>query len=341
MDKSEVNLIEDIENNISKEILNWSLTEERYLNIVAPPYSSVKTLLDAVYTCLLKGDRILYVTNEKTSEIQIQEELTQLNFTNYTYAKDLNSNYDDYLLVLCSFEGMQDVKGKFKIVMIDDSRGFPEYKSDNIMELINNNYFVEAKYISFSMESIFLGFREIIIPIRENKLPIVEPRFLSTRIDLSKEIPYVAYEYIKWSIKAGRNIIIYVPNRDIVKQVSTYLSSFRDEVSDCVMYYLSGSLDERAIKNYADGKEAIIVTNDFKKIYPSERESDIMVFFADDNEYNYKNLVHFCGKVGRGESINRAEVIFLSNSISKDMEEAKNITRSFNKEAWEMDLYQY
>ena len=66
-----------------------------------------------------------------------------------------------------------------------------------------------------------------------------------------------------------------------------------------------------------------------------------MVFFADNSQYNYKNLVHFCGKVGRGESIKRAEVIFLSNSISKDMEAAKNITRSFNKEAWEMNLFQY
>ena len=340
MNLRKVNLIKNIEGNISKEILNWSFSNERYLNIVAPPYSSVQTLLATLRTFLLKGDRVLYVTNERINEIQIEEELKRLGFKNYTYVKSLESNYKSSLLVLCSFEAMRNIKGEFKLVILDDSRAFPEYKSENIMDLISNNYFSEAKYICFSIESIFAGFREIIIPIRGNKLPIVEPRFLNTRIDLSKEIPYVAYEYIKWSLKAGRNITIYVPDKDSVKQVSTYLSSFKDEVNKHIMYYLKGSLDERAIQNYSMSKEAILVTNDFKKVYSSVRETDIMVFFADSSEYNYKNLVYFCGKVGRGESIKRAEVIFLSNSISKDMEAAKSITRGFNKEAWEMNLFQ-
>ena len=65
-----VDLIENIESNISKEILNWSFGNERYLNIVAPPFSSVKTLLNTVRTHLSKGHRVLYVTNEKPDEIQ-------------------------------------------------------------------------------------------------------------------------------------------------------------------------------------------------------------------------------------------------------------------------------
>ncbi|MBC8059316.1 MAG: hypothetical protein H7Y18_01470 [Clostridiaceae bacterium] len=341
MNKRKSNLIENVEDNISKEILNWSFGNERFLNIIAPPYSSIKTLLTTLRTYLSKGNRVLYVTNEKINEIQIEEELKRLGFKNYTYVKNPDSNYKDSLLVLCSFEGMYMIKGEFKVVIIDDSRDFPEYKSEGIIDLISNNYFSEAKYISFSLESIFEGFKEIIIPVRENKLPIVEPRFLNTRIDLSKEIPFVAYEYIKWSLKAGRNIIIYVPDKHSVKQVFTYLSSFKDEVNKHIMYFLKESLDERAIQNYSRSKEAILITNDFKKAYSSVRESDIMVFFADNSQYNYKSLVHFCGKVGRGESLKRAEVIFLSNSISEDMETAKSITRSFNKEAWEMNLFQY
>ena len=341
MNTQKINPMENIESNIDKEILKWSMGNERYLNIVAPPYSSVKTLITTLYSYLLKSNRILYVTNEKINEIQIEEELKHLGFKNYTYVSKEDSNYKDSLLVLCSFEGMQNIKGEFKVVILDDSRAFPEYKGEDIVDLISKNYFHEAKYISFSLESIFEGFREIIIPVRENKLPMVEPRFLTTRIDLSKEMPYVAYEYIKWSLKAGRNVIIYVPTKDSVKQVFKYLSTFKETNSKHIIYHVEGSLDERVIQNYSISKEVILITNDFKKVYSGVRENDIMVFFADNSQYNYKSLVHFCGKVGRGENIKRAEVIFLSNSISEDMETAKDITRSFNKEAWEMNLFQF
>ena len=63
-----------------------------------------------------------------------------------------------------------------------------------------------------------------------------------------------------------------------------------------------------------------------------------MVYFANDPEFNYKKLIYFCGSVGRGEKDWKGEVIFLSNEETEDMEKAKNITRNFNKEAWEMGL---
>jgi late competence protein required for DNA uptake (superfamily II DNA/RNA helicase) len=67
--------------------------------------------------------------------------------------------------------------------------------------------------------------------------------------------------------------------------------------------------------------------------------TNIMVFFADNNCFNYKKLIYISGKVGRKEKNNLGEVIFLAKEENLDIEKSKNIIRNFNKEAWEKNFF--
>ena len=65
-----------------------------------------------------------------------------------------------------------------------------------------------------------------------------------------------------------------------------------------------------------------------------------MVYFADNPQFDYKKIVYLCrGRdIGRGENSLKEEVILLANLESIHIEEAKNITRDFNRKAWKMGL---
>ena len=340
MDLRKSGTIENIESYIGRDIFNWSYGNDRFLNVVAPPFSSAKIMLEMIYSYVRSEKKVLYIT-EVNSKVEILEALKdEYGFKKYTLVKE-DSNYNQALLVVCSINQVLKVKGYYNLIIFDDSKVTNEISSQWFIDYINNNFNPKAKYIYFGIESIFSNCREIIVPVRENLLPIVEPRFITTRIDLEKEIPFVAFDYLRWSLKEGRNVIIYAPNEEKVLHLFEYLIKLKEDLSRQINFDLKGKNSTKSYNSFYVSKGVIIITDNYNKTYEGLRDVDIMVLFSDDPIFDYKKLVHFCGKVGRGKGAKRAEVIFLSNSVSKDMEIAKNITSSFNKEAWESNLFRY
>ena len=61
---------------------------------------------------------------------------------------------------------------------------------------------------------------------------------------------------------------------------------------------------------------------------------NIIVLFADDIYYSYKKIVYMCGSINSTREI-QSELIMVSKDISQDMDNAKSITREFNRRLWE------
>lgn len=340
MDLRKSGTIENIESYISRDIFNWSYGNDRFLNVIAPPFSSSKIMIEMVYSYIRSERKILYVTDE-VNNIEIVEILREkYRFKKYTLIKE-GSNYNKSLFVVCNLKQLSQMKEIYSLVIFDESKITNEAGAEKFLSYVNNNFNAKAKYVYFGIESIFFNCKEIILPTRENLIPIVEPRFITTRLDLQKEIPFVAFDYLKWSLNEGRNVIIYAPNEEKVLMLYDYIIKLKEDLCKHIIFDLKEKNCGQNYKTFMVAKGAVIITDDFNKIYEGTRDIDIMVFFADDSVFNYKELIHFCGKVGRGEKVKRSEVIFLSNTISMDMEKAKDITRSFNKEAWERNLFQY
>jgi late competence protein required for DNA uptake (superfamily II DNA/RNA helicase) len=127
----------------------------------------------------------------------------------------------------------------------------------------------------------------------------------------------------------------------VVSYMFNYLSQFREEKKMHIMFDLNGKVDAKTVHNFLKNKGTILITNDFTKNYGTAKDSNIIILSADNQVFNYKKLTYFCGKVGKGDGLKRAEVIFLANTISEEMERAKDMARSFNKEAWERKLLHY
>lgn len=328
----------DKKDRILKQIFDWSLGKEKFLNILSPPYNLSNTFIQIILQFAMDNRRVLYITNEEAGEVDLLSKLKKKSsFRRYVYFKE-NSEYKDATLVIARHENLDDFDDEFHLVIYDDAKSFSIYSKEEIAESALKKSKIDGKLIGCSIESIFPNSRDIILPVRENNYPIIEPKFVSTRIDINKDIPYVIYEYLEWSINSNNKVIVYVPDEERVMNVYRYLSKYCSKFSDSTLYYVENKSDKNILYKFINMKNGIIITNYFNDIDFHLNNINIMVFFADDKYFNYKKLVYFCGKVGRSERALRGEVIFLGNNETEDIEKSRSITRYFNKEAWEMNL---
>lgn len=328
----------NIRSRISREILEWSLGREKILNITSPPYNLEEIFLETIINSIRSHKKILYVTNEDSNNVQIITYLKkEHNFKRYTYYKG-NSQYEDSGVVVSRHDMLNRINTKFDLVIYDDIKSFSYHTKEEIAEAVLSMCKDNGKIIVYSIERIFDNFRELILPVRKNRAPLAEPKLISTRVDINKDIPYVVYEYIEWSMNSNSKVVVYVPSENKVQRVYKYLSKYCSKFSRETLPYIKNKSERKILYNFVKIKRSIIITDEFNDTHFDLKNINVMVFFADDEYFDYKKLVYLCGKVGKSESSHKGEVVFLGNYETEDMDKAKSITRHFNKEAWEMNL---
>lgn len=322
----------------ANEIYNWSLGRERVLNVKSLPYNTCSIFLKVLVKYISENKKVLYITNESEGSIEIINIIKKNStFRKYTYYRgtnyDKNSNF-----IICNYNRAREVKEKYDLVIYDDIRSMPKCSKNEIIDIIACNCYANTKIICYSIDEIIPNKREILLPVRDPGIPFPEPRIITTRIDLNRDIPYVIYEYLEWLIKGDRKVMIYVPNHDKANKVYTYIKNYCKKISKNIYCYLSGESNNKLIFNFMKMRSGIIITDDYENNNDNFMCTDIMVFFADNYRFDYKNLIFFCGKVTKGKKNEKGEVIFLAREETEDIILAKDICREFNKEAWERNL---
>lgn len=321
---------------INEKILNWGLSNEKCLNVVTPPYTSSDIFIGVILSFVKKNKKVLYITNEDDTDVDVIQKIKNTSkFRQYTYLRE-SSDFENSLLVIAKHERLHRINIEFDLIIYNDVRRLSYYTTREISEAVRTLASKETKLIVCSINKTFNNGREITIPVRANGYPLAEPKFISTRIDISKDIPSVVYEYLQWCLKINKQkVVIYVPDSQRIAMVYDYLSFYIKELEEKIFRYDICEKNKKNLSSFKKIKKAVLVTNDF---YSDIGNCNIMVFFAEDNIFDYKKLVYLSGKVGKDEINSLGEAIFLANCETQDMEEAKDITRNFNKEAWEMNL---
>lgn len=325
------------ENKVSEFIYEWSNGNEKVLNITSVPCNSSVYLLKTIISYVYNQKKILYITGENEKEIDLIENIKQFtSYREYTYirSKDLSTESS---LVICSYENAVASLKKYDLVIYNDIRSIPVYTKNDMIKLAEDKCKENGKIIFYSIEGIENDKREVLIPVSGSKLPQSEPRVVLTRLDINREIPYVIYEYLSWSLSSMRKVIIYVPGREQLINVYGHICEYGSNLTKNIYCYHKGD-NVKVILNFKHVKDGLLVTDDFSSIPNNMRNIDKMVFFANNEIYDYKKLVYLCGSNLHGKKDYRGEIIFLANSETDDMDIAKKIIRDFNREAWERNL---
>ncbi len=324
---------------ISKEILNYSLNGKKRIDVVSLFYNSSDILLEIIIAYANEKKSILYITNEEQPSIDIVNIIGEFSnlYENACYSEMNNNKVNEYLHI-CNYEKALKIQKKFDLVIYNDIRSFPKYNRQQIKKILLKMCHVESTAIAYSVETVLSEYASIIFPLKNNKIPIIEPRIITTRVNLSMDIPLVVYEYLNWSTISNRKVIIFTPDEEKATAVFQYLSIFKEKLSENLFLFISNKTNSDIPIMFMNKERGIIVTNDFEESYLEFHAVDVIVYFADDSKFDYKQLLYLSSKVGRNENTQRGEAIFLANIETAQMDKAKIMARKFNKKAWDKGL---
>lgn len=322
---------------VSDLIFSWSRSGKGRLDVVTLPDNGADIFIKTILGAAAEGQNVLYITDEKDNIGIIESIKRNSDFRGYAYIR----NYPGAALsglTVCSTDTARDIAEAFDLVVYDEINSMPNYSDREIIELVESRTRSAGKRIIYSVNNKFSKMDGILLPVGDRKVPMIEPREILTRIDMSKDIPFVVYDYIKWSVNSGRNVLIYLPNKDKAEKAYTYISRYCAGKCSGVSCFLRGESDIKTMENFFKKNRSVMVTDELELPKGKVPDTDIMVFFAGDKRFSGKVLTHLASRVVKADRHSMGEVIFLCSERSASVEEAKDIIRRFNREAWELGL---
>lgn len=320
-----------------KDITLWNRGNDKVLNIITVPYNKSDVFEEIIFKYLKEERKVLYISNDDEGTKDLIDLLKSKNFRNYNCVlENLKRLNEGKPLIITTYDNALTMQESYDLVIYDDDSSFSKYSRFEILDLLSTFYKTSSRIICRSIECIFQNAPCIEMPLCEKGMPIIEPRIITTRLDLTREIPSVIYDYLKWSIKSSRNVVIFTPGEEISERVREYLMNIKETLLTNILMY--SDVREKEVKYFLEKRKGIVVTHNIDIMKMNLSHTDFIVYIAEDRIFEYKKLVNICSKASNVDENTSGEVILLSNDISRDMENCRDIIRRFNKQIWDLGL---
>lgn len=321
-------------NNAFKKINSWYEKKTKVLNIKTRPFNSSIVFSNIINKVLYDNGNILYVwcsTNKENIYRRRRE------YYNILLSEQQKNNIGDNIKFI-TIDSLNDIYDDYDLVIFDDITMFSEVSKESLRDAVGDVYWKSKKIIIYSCENVFpIGNKMELAYLLEN-VPIAEPRVLTTRIRLEDDIPLALYEYFKWFKHNEKRALIIVPSQEKLNKVyNHYYYALKDNSIRIIKYIKEQSFGfvEEILENYSDS--VFIVTNSIGDYINCIDSLNIVILFANDKAYSYKDLLFLSGSLKITDKI-LPEILLVSKEISEDMDIAKDMVREFNKRLWERKL---
>ena len=315
-----------------KNIISWYKKKTKVLNIKSRPYNTGFVFFDLISRLINDNKKVLYVFSMGSDEIKSKSH-------DELYMKSIQKIMPGDIengITFISIDEIENIGEEYSLIIFDDITMFSKSTIKDIRDAIEKVYWKVNKIIIYSCERVFPIGENMDLVYLLNPMPMIEPRFLNTRIKLEDDIPLAVYEYVKWFSYNNKNVLIMVPDEEKLSKVYyTYKNNLKDNNAKVVKYEKGD--DFKNIKNIVKNEPAFIVTNSMGDYINSIEDVNILILFGDDVSYTYKQIVYLCGCIDVKSDI-LPEVILVSRETSVEMDKSRNIIREFNKKLWEKNL---
>lgn len=314
----------------------WYKKHIKFLTIITVPFNTSCIFADIIDKLSRSGERVLYVWGKDMENRELINSLREFNSQiSYSYFNKSDSNTS---LIFVNYKNLDNVHEEYDLVIYDDITYFSNLSNSRLLEYVKEYGHIGKRSIVYSIEKLPIIGEKFELSAYNYEQPFVEPRVMPTRIDLNTDIPYTLYDYLKWFKESNHKVAILVPDNEKVKSVYEYFDNKLKLSNVKVIKALeknSIKKIERVLK-YKD-KSIFIITNQVEELLESCYIDDVVILFSDNIVFNYKRLLYICGAM-RNMNYSVPEVLLVSNSVSEEMDKAKDIARQFNKIVWEKSL---
>ncbi len=314
----------------------WYKRNIKILTIITVPFNTACVFSNIISKVSQNNGKILYVwgkSGENRELINIIREFNSNITHSYIEKKSSSSN-----LTFVHYNNLSKINAQYDLVIFDDITYFSNVSSVNIRDILDICTNLGERVLLYSIEKMTLVGEKFELAAYNYKKPFVEPRVLTTRIDLNSDIPFTLYDYLKWFKESNHKVAICVPDKEKLNTVYDYFVN-KLKLSDVRVIKVSKS-DEikmsEKVSKYKD-KSIFIITNKIEELLEYCYVDDSVILFSDNERYNYKKILYICGQI-RNINSKLPEVLLVSNEVSEDMEKAKSMAREFNKKVWEKRL---
>lgn len=321
-------------NSAFKKINSWYDKKTKVLTIKTRPFNTPIVFSNLINRILNDNGKVLYVWgfSDKNQINKIKRQYYNL-LIDEKKKKHIGDNIEFITIDL-----LKDIYDDFDLVIFDDITIFSSISGDILRESIEDIYWRARKILVYSSEYIFpIGSKMELVYLIDN-VPIIEPRFILTRIRLENDIPIALYEYLKWFKQNKKRVLIIVPSEYMLNKVyNNYYNTLRNDGIRVIKYLKEQNFRfiEEILEGYSDS--VFIITNSIGSYINYIDDLNIVMLFLDEEAFSYKDIIYLCGSLKINNNV-LPEILLVSKEIYEDMDKSKNITRGFNQSLWERKL---
>ena len=305
-----------VENRYSHILKKWYVkSNDRFINLICEPYQKLNFIESLIGDCLINNEKVLYVG--KSRKVCKNEQLNSMNF--------------DFV----NFNNIFNIKKNFDLIIYDDVSLYSNKSSIECNEDLMYLKRLSKKIVICSVDKVFNNIKHIEILNNQRKTHFLEPRLITTRVNLETSMPYTLYDYIEWFIREKRILVVYVPNKFNLNKIYGYytedlnLENKVKIVKEDKKNSFLNIVNESRFK-----KEGIIfITDSLHEYFDSIPECDMVIYSFEKDIVDYKKIIFACGALCKNKCTGR-EVILLSNEEGDNIETARRLARGFNKTLW-------
>ncbi|MGV1063410.1 hypothetical protein ACQR2W_07390 [Clostridium perfringens] len=305
-----------VENRYSHILKKWYVkSNERFINLICEPYQKLNFIEDLISDCLRNNEKVLYVG--KSRKVCKSEQLNSMNF------------------YFSNFNNIFNIKKKFDLIIYDDVSLYSNKSSIECNEDLMYLKRLSKKIVICSVDKVFNNIKHIEILNNQRKAHFLEPRLITTRVNLETSMPYTLYDYIEWFIREKRILVVYVPSKFNLNKIYEYYTEDLNLENKVKIVKEDKKNSFLKIVNESRFKKegVIFMTDSLHEYFDSIPECDMVIYSFEKDIVDYKKIIFACGALCKDKCTGR-EVILLSNEEGDNIETARRLARGFNETLW-------
>lgn len=305
-----------VENRYSHILKKWYVkSNDRFINLICEPYQKLNFIESLISDCLINNEKVLYVG--KSRKVCKSEQLNSMNF--------------DFV----NFNNLFNIKKNFNLIIYDDVSLYSNKSSIECNEDLMYLKRLSKKIVICSVDKVFNNIKHIEILNNQRKEHFLEPRLITTRVNLETSMPYTLYDYIEWFIREKRILVVYVPNKFNLNKIYEYYTEDLNLENKVKIVKEDKKNSFLKIVNESRFKKegVIFITDSLHEYFDSIPECDMVIYSFEKDIVDYKKIIFACGALCKNKCTGR-EVILLSNEEGDNIETARRLARGFNKTLW-------